>query len=361
MTIEQELELSYYQQVADIDSEHCVYLVQDIRTKEFYVKKLLTVYNADIYRYLQAHPIANTPKIHLLSEDHNVLTVIEEYIPGETLESILSKNKTIPEKQVLEIVAKLCVILADFHHCSPAIVNRDIKPSNIKITSEGVVKLLDMNAAKWSKEDADKDTRLLGTQGYAAPEQYGFGPSSALSDIYSVGVLINVMLCGEFPNRKIASGPLGKVARKCVELSPSARYQSIEELQNALSEATDGASAIPGRKPSWKRFLPPGFRTNRPVRYIFSALGYLMLFYFGLTVEVENAGPVELLLNRITLTTMMLCIVLFNGNYLGIQNRFFLTKSRKRWVRWLGMGIVDFALIALWVILLDIIVTNFIQ
>ena len=56
MTIEQELELSYYHQVADIDAEHCVYLVQDNRTKQFYVKKLLTVYNADIYRYLQAHP-----------------------------------------------------------------------------------------------------------------------------------------------------------------------------------------------------------------------------------------------------------------------------------------------------------------
>lgn len=361
MTIDQELELSYYQQVADIDAEHCVYLVQDNRSKEFYVKKLLTVYNMDIYRYLQAHPIANTPKIHLLSEDNKILTVIEEYIPGETLEDILLKNKTLPEKQVHEIIAKLCVILTDFHHCTPAIVNRDIKPSNIKITSEGVVKLLDMNAAKWSKTDADKDTRLLGTQGYAAPEQYGFGPSSALSDIYSVGVLINVMLCGDFPNKRIASGPLGKVARKCVELSPSARYQSIEDLQDALDKAFVGESAIPGRKYTWRRFLPPGFRTNRPVRYIFSALGYLMILYFGLTLEVENAGAIELLLNRVFFTIMILCIVLFNGNYLGIQNKFILTKSQKRWVRWLGMAIVDSALISLWVILLDIIVTNFIR
>ena len=361
MTIEQELELSYYQQVADIDSEHCVYLVQDIRSKEFYVKKLLTVYNMDIYRYLQAHPVANTPKIHLLSEDSNVLTVIEEYIPGETLEDLLIKSKTLPEKQVLEIVIKLCVILADFHHCTPAIVNRDIKPSNIKITSEGVVKLLDMNAAKWSKADADKDTRLLGTQGYAAPEQYGFGPSSALSDIYSVGVLINVMLCGEFPNKQMASGQLGKIARKCVELSPSARYQSIDELLDVLAALWDGEPIIPGRAPKWRRFLPPGFRTNRPVRYIFSTLGYLLLFYFGLTLEVENAGTVELILNRIFFTIMCLCIVLFNGNYLGIQKKFILTKNSRRWVRWLGMAIVDAALISIWVILLNAIVTNFIH
>ena len=65
MTIEQELSLSFYQQVADIDAEHHIYLVQDVRTHKFYVKKLLTTYNAEIYRYLQKHPVANTPKIIL--------------------------------------------------------------------------------------------------------------------------------------------------------------------------------------------------------------------------------------------------------------------------------------------------------
>ena len=50
MTIDQELRLSYYQQVADINADHSIYLVQDNRTGKFYVKKLLTVYNAEIYR-----------------------------------------------------------------------------------------------------------------------------------------------------------------------------------------------------------------------------------------------------------------------------------------------------------------------
>lgn len=356
MTIEQELELSYYQQVADIDSEHCVYLVQDIRSKEFYVKKLLTVYNMDIYRYLQAHPIANTPKIHLLSEDSNVLTVIEEYIPGETLEDLLVKSKTLPEKQVLEIVIKLCVILADFHHCTPAIVNRDIKPSNIKITSEGVVKLLDMNAAKWSKADADKDTRLLGTQGYAAPEQYGFGPSSALSDIYSVGVLINVMLCGEFPNKKIAGGQLSKLIQKCVELSPSGRYQSVEQLRDALAQYQAKPVSKP-RKENWRRYLPPGFRNSNVIKWLFSAVAYAAMFAIGLDLQVENAGTLELVINRISFTAMCLCMVLFTGNYLNVHRHFILTRSKKKWVRWLGIGIVDFALMALWVITTDLLVT----
>ncbi len=256
MTIEQELELSYYQQVADIDADHGIYLVQDTRNKKFFVKKLLTVYNANIYRYLLEHPVANTPKTYLAEEDNNILTVIEEYIPGDTLEDILSQKKTLPEAEVLDIASQLCVILADFHRCEPAIVNRDIKPSNIKITDEGVVKLLDMNAAKWSNENAIKDTVLLGTQGYAAPEQYGFGSSSVLTDIYAVGVLINEMLCGELPNRRIAGGDLGKIARKCVELAPSAQYQSIKELQIALDDLSGKDTAGVGRKKRLEKVSP---------------------------------------------------------------------------------------------------------
>lgn len=360
MTLEQELELSYYQQVADIDSEHYVSLVQDIRTKKFYVKKLLTVYNADIYRYLKAHPIANTPRIYLVEEDNNVLTIIEEYIPGDTLEDLLQEQGTLPEQQVQDIVYQLSVIVSAFHHCHPAIVNRDIKPSNIKITQEGVVKLLDMNAAKWSNSGSAKDTVLLGTQGYAAPEQYGFGPSSVLSDIYSLGVLINVMLCGELPNRRIAGGRLGKVARKCVELSPSARYQSIEAFQEAIEALPNAEGKSVTGKASWKCFLPPGFRNKRPIVWLFAALGYAALFAIGLDLQVENAGATEVLINRITFTVMILCIVLFNGNYLNVQKHFVLTRKPKRWVRWLGMAIIDVVLIAFWIIATDLLVTIFV-
>lgn len=360
MTIDQELRLSYYQQVADINADHCIYLVQDNRTGKFYVKKLLTVYNADIYRFLWEHPIANTPRTILVEEDGKVLTVIEEYIPGDTLEELLAQNGSFPEDQVIEIVTQLCKILSDFHHCNPAIVNRDIKPSNIKITPDGVVKLLDMNAAKWSNDQSAKDTVLLGTQGYAAPEQYGFGPSSVLTDIYSVGVLMNVMLTGELPNHRIASGRLGKIVRRCVELSPSGRYQSVAELQIAL-ESLSGKIVEPSQKADWRRFLPPGFRKKNIIRWLFSALGYVLLFFVGFGLEVENAGTLELILNRISFTTAALLIVLFNGNYLNIHQKFVMTRSKRRWVRWLGMAIVDTAILALWVLVLDLLVSAFVH
>lgn len=360
MTIEQELSLSYYQQIADINAEHHIHLVQDIRTNKFYVKKLLTTYNAEIYRHLQKYPVANTPRIILVVEESKILTVIEEYIPGDTLEELLEKEGTLSEDKVIEIVYQLCSILSDFHSCNPAIVNRDIKPSNIKISTDGIVKLLDMNAAKWSNTEADKDTKLLGTQGYAAPEQYGFGPSSILSDIYSVGVLMNVMITGNLPNKTMADGQLGKLIAKCVELSPSARYQSIKQLQNALSKFS-GKSAVTPQKLNWGKYLPPGFRNSNVIKWLFSAVGYVALFSIGLDLQVENAGLLELGINRIAFIVMCLCIILFNGNYLNVQKQFLLTRSKKKLVRWLGMGIVDFALIALWIIAVDLMVTLFVH
>ena len=75
--------------------------------------------------------------------------VIEDYIPGDTLEEILAREGSLPEAQVLDIAIQLCRILQAFYHAVPPIVNRDIKPSNIKLTEGGIVKLLDMNAAKY--------------------------------------------------------------------------------------------------------------------------------------------------------------------------------------------------------------------
>ena len=76
----------------------------------------------------------------------------------------------------------------------PAIIHRDIKPSNIIITAYNRAVLLDFNAAKYYSCQSTEDTVLLGTQGYASPEQYGFGSSSPQTDIYSMGILFRELL-----------------------------------------------------------------------------------------------------------------------------------------------------------------------
>lgn len=345
MTLEQQLRLSYYREVADIDPEHGVRLVQDTRTRKFYVKKQLTVYNAGIYRSLQARPVANTPAIVLAEEDGQTLTVIEEYIPGDTLEELLDREGPLPREQVIDIACQLCGILAEFHSRTPAIVNRDIKPSNLKLSPDGVVKLLDLNAAKWS-DGGDRDTVLLGTQGYAAPEQYGFGPSSVQTDIYAVGVLMHVLLTGRLPGREPLPGELGPIIRKCVELSPAARFRSVQELHSALTALSDRREE-PVSRPDWRRFLPPGFRGGGIGTWLLSALGYAMLLYLSVSMEFEDMGPAQTKLNRLTFGAALFAIVAFNGNYLDCQKSFVLTRSPLRFLRWLGMAAVDLGLLML--------------
>lgn len=333
-------QLQNYQQIAPISGEPGVFLVQDRQTQALYVKKQLTVYNADIYRYLLDHPIANTPRLQQIVEDQGVLTVIEEYIPGETLEQHLFKNGVLSEMQATRIAIDLCHILESFHNCQPAIVNRDIKPSNIILTPEGTVKLVDINTAKWVNEHAARDTVLLGTQGYAAPEQYGFGASGKLTDIYAVGVLLNVMLTGKLPSEKLAAGDLGRIVQKCTHLSPDSRYQSMEALLTALENPKKQ------EHPRWLQYLPPGFRHQNILGWLVSASCYAFLLFVCFNLEVE--GKFHAFYYRTSVTLMVLGIIFFSGNYLNIHKAFFLTRSRHFFIRWLGILIVDLALVALW-------------
>ena len=339
MTIQDELTLSYYKTVADINAAHEIFLVQDSRNGKFYVKKVLAVYNLDVYKYLLAHRIRNTPTIYFMVEDSGRLITIEEYIPGDTLEEVLAKEK-MTEDQTIGIAISLCQIIEQFHNCTPPIVNRDIKPSNIKITPDGVVKLVDLNAAKPYNVDATRDTVLIGTQGYAAPEQYGFGASSVLTDIYAIGVLMNEMLTGKLPGTQLANGKLRHIINRCVELSPKNRFQSVRQLRDTLM-ALKGMPITEEPALGWRKFLPPGFRTLKPIRWILSAIGYLFLFYFGATLVVENATAASLLTNRIFFTIAALGVVFFSGNYLDIHKHLPLTRSSQKVVRFLGIFLYD--------------------
>ena len=355
MTLSDELRLSYYREIADIEADHGVFLVQDTRTKKIYVKKILPVYSLEIYQYLAQHPMEHTPRIRELAEDGNLLILIEEYIPGNTLQELLEQKGPLEEAAVLDICVQLCRILEAFHRCSPPIVNRDIKPSNILLTGDGTVKLLDLNAAKRCREGSRKDTVLIGTEGYAAPEQYGFGPSSVLTDVYSVGVLMNVLLTGTITGGQIRDPRLRRIISKCTELSPKGRYQSMTALRLALE-------ALRGREPrreesGWKRFLPPGFRTADPLFRFYSLGGYAFLLYLCCTLQVEDAGPAELLFNRITITAVSLAIVLFSGNYLNVHSRLPLTRGRNLFLRLLGIALVDAAILLSGIIALSVAVS----
>ena len=76
--------------------------------------------------------------------------------------------------------------------------------------------------------------QVLGTTGFAAPEQYGLSQSDIRTDIYAMGILINVMLTGEHPSRKLAEGKMGRIVDRCTHVNPQRRYKNVLRLMEAL-------------------------------------------------------------------------------------------------------------------------------
>lgn len=228
------LKLSQYEEVECIGDRGNVILVRDRETQTLYVKKILTFYDYDIYQFLKDHPIEFMPKIFGLYEGKDILIVIEEYVRGKTLEEILEAGP-ISENSAITIAQKICKILDCLHGLDMPIVHRDIKASNIIVTQDDEIWLLDMNVAKIYDPDQRHDTWFMGTWLYAAPEQVGYGlkASSPKTDIYALGILMNVMVTGKFPNDEQAKGELWDIIQKCISLNSDDRY-TAKELEEML-------------------------------------------------------------------------------------------------------------------------------
>lgn len=197
-------------------------------------KKMIVRYIHDgieIYESLLTVKSKYLPQIYEVARGVDKAIILEEYIEGMTVGDVL-EGGVYNEKGVTEVCRQVCDALSVLH--SKGIIHRDIKPENIMVTGNGDIKLIDFNASKQYKEEGIKDTRMLGTTGFAAPEQYGISQSDARTDIYAMGVLMNVMLTGEHPSKVMCSGRMKKIVSKAVSISPEDRYQSSEELKEVL-------------------------------------------------------------------------------------------------------------------------------
>ncbi len=228
------LALSDYEEVGFINGRSDIMMVKSLENGQFYVKKYLKEYDLSVYQYLKENRIAYMPRLIAIYEGSNNLVVIEEYVEGKTLSEVL-KDGYLAQDKAIEIAISICKILKELHGGEKAIIHRDIKPSNIIISNEETVYLLDINVAKWYKPEETEDTKLYGTLYYAAPEQfgYGFSASSEKSDIYAVGMILNVMITGKMPKEEKAAGPVWDIIEKCISLEPKMRY-TAEELIVAL-------------------------------------------------------------------------------------------------------------------------------
>ena len=198
-----------------------VTLVIDADTGARYVRKELRG-SHPIYRQLQALPHPYLPKIIQVDQHQESITLLEEYIDGANLAEI-----KLPEKQTVALMEELCEVLVFLHN--HGILHRDIKPSNLLLAADGHIRLIDFDAAREDKPNGDSDTRLLGTKGYAPPEQYGFAQTDARADIYAVGVTMKQLLGKQAEKR-----PYRHILHKCTEFAPKRRYQTAGALLRAL-------------------------------------------------------------------------------------------------------------------------------
>ena len=199
-----------------------------------------------------------------------------EYVEGLSLQQMLADGTTYSVRESAEAGLQLCAIMKRLHRMEPPMIYRDLKPANILVRPTGEFVVVDYGAVRKFKSDAGKDTHRLGTEGYAAPEQYGgWEQSDERTDIYGIGAVLHHMLTGrppletglrpleEFIGARLPGeySEMSKILLRCCSVAPSARYSSCAELEKALKAVltTRGREAAAGksqeiRNKIWKRF-----------------------------------------------------------------------------------------------------------
>lgn len=377
MKAEEELRLSFYKEIASVNKRHGVVLVQNSDTGKIYVKKTLKHYDRSIFDFIRRERLKGVPVITELIESDETLIVIEDYISGQSIDEKLEKGP-LSRDDAIYVIKQLCDILKPFHSHEPSIIHRDIKASNVIIDNEGKVYLIDFDASKIVVRGKNRDTDLLGTEEYAAPEQYGFGQSDMRTDIYALGVLLNKMLTGKFPSEELYEGELSRVVRKATELDPGNRYQNLDEFKNDIdlcceqvtysyvisddpaeddTDDTDSAEVPESTLKTILSYLPypirelPGFRSGKFLFLCAALFWYAILIAVGFFAVVKDPQytPEQNKLYDIATFALFFLPTLYLGNYLGTRDKLPWKRSTSLWVEIIRIvsGVILIAMIVI--------------
>lgn len=172
--------------------------------------------------------------------------LVMDFIEGETLKAVAEKRGPIPEPEVLDWAGQLCEILDYLHSQKPQVIFRDLKPSNIMLTPDGKIKLIDFGIARHFSPGLSSDTAAYGSPGYSPPEQHGVQQTDIRSDIFALGATLHHLLTGVDPGRtpfvfeppsklvKITPG-FESIIMSALELKPDNRPGSAKEVLSSLT------------------------------------------------------------------------------------------------------------------------------
>lgn len=230
-----------------------------------------------------SHP--NLPRVtdHFILPDQGQYLVMD-FVEGDDLASIVRQSGLISVQQAVIWISQVADALEYLHSRDPAVVHRDIKPGNIRITPEGKAMLVDFGLVKvYNPQLKTTMGARAVTPGYAPPEQYGHGSTDARSDIYALGATLFAILTGQEPLESVQrmSGEqmspahqfnpnvppmMSGVIERSLRLEPSQRYQNVGEFRTALKSISspvlvkpvNQAYAVPAmRAPAMEPSLRP--------------------------------------------------------------------------------------------------------
>jgi serine/threonine protein kinase/Tol biopolymer transport system component len=191
--------------------------------------------------------------------------LVMDYVEGEDLRQRMERIDTLPEEEVIVIGAAICDALMYLCSRTPAVIHRDIKPGNVKITPLGEIFLVDFGLAKTMQGTQATTTGARAmTPGFSPPEQYGTARTDMRTDIFSLGATLYAALTGVTPEDALArvmgqaelspirkhkpsvSKKVAAAVEKALELRPEDRYQTPEQFKKALLASSSASRKFGG-------------------------------------------------------------------------------------------------------------------
>jgi serine/threonine-protein kinase len=174
------------------------------------------------------HP--NIVAILTAEKQENVFFIVMEFVPGETLESIITRDGALDLPRALDYTCQICNAVDHAHR--QGVLHRDLRPSNVLVTDNGLIKVADFGTSRFL-EIAAHGTTVIGSPPYMAPEQFQ-GKAVFASDLYSLGVTMYQMFTGVLPYDTPSPADLDRLMRGDLLTAPRLKNPKIPRAINDI-------------------------------------------------------------------------------------------------------------------------------
>ncbi len=222
--------------------------------------------------------------------------LVMDFVEGEDLDQMLNRAGRLDQRQALNWMGQVCDALDHLHRQSPAIIHRDVKPANVKITPQGKAVLVDFGIAKVYDPTLRTTVGARAVApGYSPPEQYGRGRTDARTDVYAVGATLYTLLTGQEPPEAVElvagsaalvppqqanpgiSPHVAAAILRAMDIRRTNRYPSAGAFRAALSPLQSRGSGHPQQVGQPMQAISPPAAVRVPNWVLPAAAGLLLV------------------------------------------------------------------------------------